>query len=286
VLPVLDIGPWHISTYSLTLMLAFLVGGMYAFHRLQPLGLPPRLAGRAVLLGLAVGFALSFVAGKLQAVYPLLGHPEVVVPAWGNKSVIGGIIGVIGTTLVYCQIYRLPTGRFFDAVAPALPLGQAIGRLGCLAGGCCFGYPTASPLGMVLPDSDGVWAVRYPTQLMSALADLAMVFILLAVERYGGRRPARSRRGWPFDGVLILLYVALYGLKRFGMEFLRGTAELPLWGPLNLVQLLCLAAVLVASGLMLWRLRRPSFTEMTWGLHSELWSDPDTWPEKERDSWE
>jgi phosphatidylglycerol:prolipoprotein diacylglycerol transferase len=136
-----------------------------------------------------------------------------------------------------------------------LPLGQAIGRLGCFAAGCCYGRPTDSWLGMYLPDHDhdGIWMVRYPTQLMSATANLLIFFIVLAVERYGIRRAGKSC-GWPFDGFLTLLYIALFSLKRFAMAFLRQSGAIPMVGSLSWMHVNALVGLVAASALIFWNL--------------------------------
>lgn len=156
---------------------------------------------------------------------------------------------------LYCRLVRQPLGRAFDLAMLPLPLGQAIGRLGCLAAGCCYGRPTASWLGLYLPDHDGVWAMRYPTQLLSVAANLLILFCLLGAERRGRAR-AGGQRGWPFDGFLALLYVALFSLKRFLIAFLRASGEVALIGPLSWMHLNALAGLAVASALIYWNLHR------------------------------
>jgi len=137
--------------------------------------------------------------------------------------------------------------------APPTALGLAIGRLGCAAAGCCYGRPTDSWLGVYLPDENGVWMMRYPTQLMCAAANLLIFFILLTVERYGVRRVSKNR-GWPFDGFLALLFIALYSLKRFGMGFLRQAGAFPMIGPFSWMHVNALVGLVAATALIFWNL--------------------------------
>jgi phosphatidylglycerol:prolipoprotein diacylglycerol transferase len=161
--------------------------------------------------------------------------------------------------LIYIRTQHYPLGPPFDLGILPIPLGQAIGRLGCFARGCCFGDTTDSWLGMYLLNSRDEWAVRYPTQLMSAGIDLLIFLTLVLVERFGLRQASLARdqnagfggRLWPFDGFLFFAYVALYTAKRFGMEFLRGDALPPLWGALNLVQILCAIGFLLSVSVIL-----------------------------------
>jgi phosphatidylglycerol:prolipoprotein diacylglycerol transferase len=128
-----------------------------------------------------------------------------------------------------------PFWRYADAVVPALALGQAIGRLGCLLNGCCYGAVTDSPLGVNLPDLNGVTLPRYPTQLMEMAVLLALFGVLWGL-----------RRRWPFAGAGFLLYAIIYPAARFAIEFLRGDAVMSV-GPLRATQVLggiiCITAV-------------------------------------------
>jgi phosphatidylglycerol:prolipoprotein diacylglycerol transferase len=122
---------------------------------------------------------------------------------------------------------------------------MAIGRLGCFAAGCCYGVATQSWLGLYLRDETGAWYTRYPTQLMSAGADLLIFFVLLFLEQWNRRRVYQSAP--PFlDGYIFLTFVVLYGAKRFFIQFLRYDYA-PLLGPLDPTQLICLAGLLLAA---------------------------------------
>lgn len=242
-LPFIEIGTWQVSTYYIMHLIAIPVAGMLAVRRLTREGSPwywPVEGMAAVILGGMAGAAVFWW---------LLGGVEWLVTgsrAWfsGPGSTILGAITFGGLTgVAYCRWRRVSIGNCFDRGIPALPLGQGIGRLGCLLAGCCYGQPTSSWLGLNLPGEAGVWCHRYPTQLLSSLADFAIFGALLAIDRrVGGVEGARTRGLFP--GYLALLYAMLYFSKRFGMEFLR--AEHPLvWGPLTW------AHVVSASGLAL-----------------------------------
>jgi phosphatidylglycerol:prolipoprotein diacylglycerol transferase len=119
--------------------------------------------------------------------------------------------GALVGAWVYARLVRAPPRVLLDAAAPGLALTVAVGRWGCWFNGCCFGRETASLLGVYAPDLWGVWARRFPTQLLESVLSLA-IFALLW----------RLRRHKPFEGYLILLLVALYFTARFFLSFLRG----------------------------------------------------------------
>ena len=249
-LPSLALGPWQISTYKAVGIVAVMITGRYIYERLLKLGQPPGRIGRCLLLGAVFGYALAyavlFLGNRLR---PSGSEPQ-------GLSIIWGLVGVCCVAAACCWRYKVSLGRVLDLVVLPAPLGQAIGRLGCLAVGCCYGRPTDSWLGIYLPDEQGVWLARYPTQLLSAAADLSIFCVLLVVERVGQSRvPEDQRQTWPFNGFLALLYIVLFSLKRFAIAFLRASA-VPVLGPFSSMHLLALAGLFVATALILWNLNR------------------------------
>lgn len=250
----ISLGPLQVSTYGVLYAVAIVGCGMLAFRRLLTSGTPAgwlvEALGATILagtVGSVVGFAL------VRAVIAPGAGGVLAVQLRGGSTIIGALTfgGLAG--LAYCRWRGMSAGVHFDLGIPALPLGQAIGRLGCLAGGCCYGRETDSWLGIVLPGAGGVEAARYPAQLVASAADVAIFVALLAVERrFGGR--ARTRTAWAFPGLLTVLYGGLYGTKRFLVEFIRGDNAIVLgaltWAQVLALALLALAATLGAIGVV------------------------------------
>jgi len=120
--------------------------------------------------------------------------------------------------LLYVRRHRLPLGKVADLVAPPLALGQAIGRLGCFAAGCCYGKACDLPWAVTFTDPragrlTGVTldVPLHPTQIYHALADLAILAITTTL--------MRRRR---FEGQVFWVYVLSYAVLRFVVEFFRG----------------------------------------------------------------
>lgn len=252
-LPTLEFGPWQVSTYQVTATLALIIAGMWAFHRLLRLDHPPGLIILGVFLVILSGFAgtllITYLINVLRiARSGILMRPE-------GRSIIWALVTGLGVAAVYCRWQRISLGRALDMAAPPIALGLAIGRLGCAAAGCCYGRPTDSWLGVYLPDENGLWTMRYPTQLMAAAANLLIFLILLTVERYGIRRVG-EKRGWPCNGFLTLLGLFLYSLKRFGLAFLRQSGAFPIIGPFSWMHVNALIGMAVTAMLILWNLRR------------------------------
>jgi phosphatidylglycerol---prolipoprotein diacylglyceryl transferase len=159
----------------------------------------------------------------------------------------GGFMAACLFAVWYVRTYRLPPLKVFDIYAPAIALGQSVGRLGCFSAGCDYGTPTTSFLGVVFtnPYSHDVTGVPlntrlHPTQLYESLATLLIFGILLW--RYRHKKQ---------DGEIFVLYLTLYAIARFFLEFLRGDEDrgFVFHHLLSTSQFIAILAVLVSMGL-------------------------------------
>lgn len=135
----------------------------------------------------------------------------------------GGLLGAMAMGLKIKRWTGLPYLGTADYFGAALPLGHAIGRLGCLGAGCCYGLPTALPWGLALggdPRSStphALWGVPlHPTQLYEAAWNVALFFFIKK------RVLPRVQKGKLPAGSAFLAYIFLYSLGRFVIEFFRG----------------------------------------------------------------
>jgi len=133
----------------------------------------------------------------------------------------GGFIAALLFAVWYIRLHHLSFWKVVDVYAPAISLGLGVGRIGCFAAGCDYGKPTTSAWGVVFTDpfSHQVTGVPlgvplYPTQPIMSLASLSIFAILM------WRYSRKSR-----DGEIFVLYLALYAVARFFIEFLRGDED-------------------------------------------------------------
>jgi phosphatidylglycerol:prolipoprotein diacylglycerol transferase len=133
----------------------------------------------------------------------------------------GGLIAAVSVALFYLWRHRMPMWTVTDCFAPGIALGHVIGRMGCLAAGCCWGRPTDVPWAITFnnPNIDRYGSVGtpqgiplHPTQIYEAGAELLILVLLLATER----------KGRPFPGRTFWLYMLLYAISRFIIEIYRG----------------------------------------------------------------
>ena len=156
--------------------------------------------------------------------------------------VYGGIIAGILSAMGYCRLKKLPFLEYFDLLMPSVALAQGFGRIGCFLAGCCYGRETDSFLGVVFPSGSMAPAgvKLLPTQLFSSIGDFLLLGLLLLYEK-------RARH----VGDVGAMYLLLYGVGRFFLEFLRSD-ERGAVGPLSTSQAISLLAVCAACFLF-WR---------------------------------
>jgi phosphatidylglycerol:prolipoprotein diacylglycerol transferase len=150
----------------------------------------------------------------------------------------GGLIfygGFIGGLLAIVLLARRRGENLVDLgdfVISGIPLGHALGRVGCFLNGCCHGECTQHWIGVVAGG-------RQPTQLYEALGNLGIYYFVAHL--YERKR---------FPGQVVAVYMIAYPALRFAMEFLRGD-ERQMFGPLSVAQWMSLA--ILAAGIAGWR---------------------------------
>ena len=167
----------------------------------------------------------------------LFNHPTWQDFAFSGWISYGGIIGALLFGFIYQKKVRTSNVKALDIVALILPLFEAVYRIGCLLNGCCYGKETSGFGGIYLPNSRGLWTMRYPTQILYIALGFGL-FALLWI--------TRNKKG--YEGEMTLRYLILYGLGRFLIDGLR--ANLLDLGKINLHQAVDLA--LMVFGLTLW----------------------------------
>ncbi|MGH7441558.1 MAG: prolipoprotein diacylglyceryl transferase, partial [bacterium] len=215
-------GPFTLRTYGLMMAISFLLGLFLArvFNRRE---------GRSddELMDLTVWIMIGAIVGA-RILYIVVEWPEF----WGSEAPLGlaarlwnflavwrgglvyygGFAGAFASAWIFLKRRKLPVWSYADVLAPALALGQVTGRLGCWFNGCCYGIPNTR-FGVIFPAlGDGI--PRLPTQLYEA----GFCLCLSAFLCWFWRRKS-------FAGQVFWLYVLLYSVWRFGIEFLRGDSE-------------------------------------------------------------
>ena len=134
----------------------------------------------------------------------------------GGMAIQGGVLLGVLTGVYYCRQHQLDTLALMDILAPAIILGQALGRCANLLNGDAFGAPTGGSFGLLYPDTTLAYRTYgsqplWPAEVWEGQLDM-VIFALLLMFR--SRRHAK--------GQCFALYVFLYSAARFCLEFLRG----------------------------------------------------------------
>src|SRR6266508_6114008 len=214
----IHIGAFDLRMYGLAIALGVVTAVSIAQRRWARRGGDPAdisyLATGSVIAGL-IGSRLYHVLTDLDA---YRGHWLQAFAVWkGGLGIPGGLLAGVLVGVWLSRRRGLPTAQLLDVVAPAIPVAQAIGRLGNWFNQELFGRPTTLPWGVRIdlthrPAGYEHIATYHPTFLYEALWNLALAGLLVLYER---RRPA----GRP--GRLFALYVGGYGLGRLWVEALR-----------------------------------------------------------------
>ena len=237
------IGPLHLHSYGLMLALSFWIGSGWLWREAARRGWDEnRVATLSlVLLLVSVAGARLFFVFTHWADYAR--DPAGVLRLWeGGLTLYGGILAAIPAGILYCRHAKLPVWSVADAVAPALALGLALGRVGCFLNGCCFGKPCDLPWAVTFPPKSYAGlqypgAHLHPAQLYFTAAELGLLAVLLGV------RP-RLRR----PGQLWWLFLMLDSAVRFLVDMTRyyePSAVLP--GGLDVSQLVSLGLLAVGA---------------------------------------
>jgi len=215
-----ELGPITVYTYGVLLAAAYLFGLKLAMVRAKARGLD---ANRVLDLGIYIIIS-ALIGAKLLLLITdfetFAEHPrELLTLARSGGVFYGGLILAVSVALIYIRRIGLPLWTTCDVFAPGIALGHVIGRFGCLFAGCCYGRPTTLPWGITFKDpfaranvGTPLGTPLHPTQLYEAGAELLILTILLATER----------KGKAFAGRTFWLYMLLYAVSRFIIEFYRG----------------------------------------------------------------
>jgi phosphatidylglycerol:prolipoprotein diacylglycerol transferase len=211
--------PIKLHSYGLMLMLGAMVGTWSACGEARRRGVDPN-----IILDMAMPLLVSGVV-MCRILYIALEpgaftSPGRMLRVWdGGLSFHGALIAAPIVVAWYARRNGLSFGQLADIIAPSVFLGYAIGRVGCLLNGCCYGAVCDLPWAMQFPDERHRGALTpfsHPTQLYSSLLALALFFVM--------QRARLSPRFNRFPGQITLLFCALYAIERAIVEVFRNGA--------------------------------------------------------------
>lgn len=266
-LPIL--GGQPITSFGVFMLLAFLTAGYVLRAELGRVGDDPDKAWDFVFMAVIGG-----IVGA-RAYYVLLNFPRLLSDPWGMLFSRGGLVWyggfLLAAVLVIWEIKRkkMSVPATADLMAPALALAYAVGRVGCFMVGDDWGRPTDSVFGIRFPRGTPATTVQnieqmfgitvdpeliekygqvvpvHPTQLYEVGLSTLIFFVLWRIRDHG------HRKGW-----LFMIWLALAGLERFAVEFLRAKDD-RFFDILTVAQVISLAIVAVGVAGVLKTRRAP-----------------------------
>lgn len=200
------------------LALAFLVSVGLAGFEAKREGIDKELIFNLWFITLIFGLIGARIFYVIENLDFYLREPlEIIMLQRGGLSWFGGLILGSCAAVIYLRSKKIPVYKVLDVIAPFLALAQAIGRIGCLLNGCCFGRTVI------------------PIQVYSSLI---LLFIFIALRLTQGHKHK--------EGAIFFLYLALYSIKRFFIEFWRVDNEV-IFSGLTLFQIISILIFCLAS---------------------------------------
>lgn len=242
---IFKIGPLSIRWYGLMYLIGFLASFLLVKKQIKEKKLNyfkdfVESLFSYLILGLLIGARLGYVFFYNLSFY--LQNPLEIFAVWhGGMSFHGGLIGAVISGFIFCRKYNVNFWQTSDMVIATAPIGIGLGRIGNFINGELYGRITDSQIAMIFP-TDPQRLPRHPSQLYEFFFEGIVLFACLWLIR---------NKGLP-SGAITALFIGLYGVFRFFIEFVRepdGHIGF-FFGFITLGQILCLCMI-VTSLLMI-----------------------------------
>lgn len=236
------VGDFPIRAYGLILSLSIILATGVAYFLAKQDG---RWHNHIVDIGIYSGIA-GVVGARLWDVFFFdwayySHHLSEIFYVWqGGMAIQGGIVFGVGAGIIYARHHKIDILALADIVAPAIILGQAIGRCANLLNGDAFGAPTGGNFGIIYPETTLAYHTYgaqplWPAEVWEGQIDFVIFALLLIFRAFP------HAKGQAFS-----LYIMLYSLARFGLEFLRGDYATPVFLSFTSAQTTSLVAFILA----------------------------------------
>jgi len=247
-----------IAAYGVFMVLGIGLGFLIAILLYKPLGIGLTIKRSDMLM--TGGIAIAGVMIGAVLLRPVIRLPEVIINwdkysqvpvgiflSWyfGEMVFYGGLIGGLVAALFFCRGFKIPISGVSDAYAVAIPVGHAVGRIGCLLGGCCYGIEVSHshPFAVIYPE--------HPFGLESAIAPAGVPILAIPVIEAAGNLIIAGiilvlQFKHKVDGRAIALYGILYSIQRFVLEFFRGDLVRGVYGIVSTSQMISIVILIVS----------------------------------------
>ena len=254
----LDLGFIKVYWYSITMFLGVLFGIMVAYMEVKRKKMDVKKFENMVFYAIIFGFIGARIYYVLFNLDYYLANPVEIPMVWnGGLAIHGGIIGAVIAMFIYCRKNDLSYITMLDICAPALLIGQVIGRWGNFFNSEAHGgiVTRAFLENLHLPEFiiNGMYiggVYYHPTFLYESLLNL-VCFIILMILRYNKKIKT---------GMIVGIYLIWYGIVRFFIESMR-TDSLML-GNLKMAQLIAIPMIIIGIVVIITSRKREKYNEV------------------------
>jgi len=208
-----QIGPFTAYGYGLMIAVGVLAAFWISMYRAKLAGLDDDALFTMGIIGVIGGLLGAKLMYWIVELPEIIKDPSILLQFNEGFVVYGGLILGFLSPYVYARIKKYPFWKYLDITVAGVAIAQGFGRMGCFLAGCCYGKETECALGVVFPEGSlapaGVKLI--PVQLISSMGNFLIAVILIAA----GRKLKRP-------GMVSGLYLVLYSIGRFAVEFLRN----------------------------------------------------------------
>lgn len=222
--PFIEIFERQIGTYSLFAFLGLLICGLVVTVSCKHINIKVEDAVILILItavGLLVGGHILYGITNYKNILDIFSNSysfkeifKILADSFGGMVFYGGFIGGAAALAIYKKFSKSPFKEYiFDIYAFSIPLFHFFGRLGCFFAGCCYGIE--SNIGFTVHDNPLIPDIndvkRFPVSLLEAAFNLLIFAFLFYMFKKGKCK-----------NKLVFVYMLLYSVVRFSVEFLRG----------------------------------------------------------------
>lgn len=234
----------EIPFYGIMFIVGFAVAAIAAIPKARKMKLPfTGLACAAVFAGVG-GVLGAKLLSILTSIRYIIEYKIPFLDVIQNGFVFyGGLLGGALGLFIFTKVFHAPVFEYFDLFAAGTALGHAIGRIGCLLSGCCYGLPTSGNFYVIythaIDPNVPLGVPLLPIQLIESFC-LVAIYAISEIAFYRGKRA----------GISSAVYALSYATARFILEFFRGDFVRGVLGGMSTSQYISIAIIVFCLALI------------------------------------
>ena len=207
---------WGIPSYFIMASIGLFAMMLALYFRCEDLSFKEFLAMMLFMaVGVGIGSKFLFVLTKLPKIvdnFSIVKTIHIIIES--GFVFYGGLFGAVAGLCIFAKAFKKEVKNILDAVSIGFAIFHAFGRIGCFMAGCCYGVE--SDWGFPMLHSPEV--LRIPVQLIESICLVGILLVILSAEKY-----VRGRK------YSFYIYLGMYAVCRFVIEFFRGDAVRGIW---------------------------------------------------------